>query len=700
MEADFIAFFRAAFLTQQPQRYAVMQPQQADRKYNDYAGALTDTQIAAHLAGHTTYAVPTTEHGLASYLPLDIDAGGIAAIHALMQATTQRGLWSFGQYHPERERGYVWIPFDDLVNTERIRRLGNELIAQVQRPGWKIENRATNEDTRLPLARHQWTGKHGELVIDGVRSSIDADPAAAVVQLAAVYRENPTSQLPPPPESATPRSTSIPSAQGITIATYNSATDLVHLLESYGAKRSRGQGARLYFCPFHDDNHASLLISKNGEHCRCMSAGSDCALSGHQYDAFNVLCIGERLTPAQALRRLNGLPDDPEPGGSGNGPQTPPATPGRSTQQSEADSPRQAHSAPQRSTEQTPAPRPQLQHNSSDLRLPKTCRCVLDVFTQASGHYWRGVPHLAKALDVDPRTVQRSLRRLEAEQLVERQQRGDGHTDIYRLVGGGVAKRVNIPDEPASAPEGGWQMPPTVIHEISVQEDSEARRGGISDTPFCCDEAAPVLEADADGAYCGPAGAVGFVGGAAYVPPQATSWYNLLTQVERPAPEREPEQIALPMSEAEPQAEPELRRPGARKRRRGRKKLTQPGQLVGRIIAAERKAAKLERGNASERRQAAAIRRQVEHMQRRQERAREQQAVQWYDATACDQWLEAQGTGGGPVLAETIPAPPSSSACEDYAITSRGLVSRLRALRQQAVGAAEGCPPSSSPVVS
>ena len=48
---DFVRRFRALFLRHDPARFAVMLPQNADRKYNDYQGKLTDAQIAAHLAG-------------------------------------------------------------------------------------------------------------------------------------------------------------------------------------------------------------------------------------------------------------------------------------------------------------------------------------------------------------------------------------------------------------------------------------------------------------------------------------------------------------------------------------------------------------------------------------------------------------------------------------------------------------------------
>ena len=182
-QQDRLTFFRHAFLKQQPTRHAVMQDRQADRKYNDYQGQLSDGQIAAHLAGRIVYAVPYAENGLASLLAFDIDAGGMQAIQAVTAACKRRALWSFGQYDPERERGYVYLPFDDLTNAERIRALGNEIIAEAGRDGWRIENRATNEDTRLPFARHRWTGRYGLLILGDQQIEIDPNPSAAFDQL-------------------------------------------------------------------------------------------------------------------------------------------------------------------------------------------------------------------------------------------------------------------------------------------------------------------------------------------------------------------------------------------------------------------------------------------------------------------------------------------------------------------------------------
>src|SRR5262245_31702346 len=83
-----VEFFRRAFLRQAPGRYAVMltlnEAQRLGQKYTERRGAITNPMIARHLLGAITLAAPAAVDGRAHLLPLDIDAGGIAAIHALI----------------------------------------------------------------------------------------------------------------------------------------------------------------------------------------------------------------------------------------------------------------------------------------------------------------------------------------------------------------------------------------------------------------------------------------------------------------------------------------------------------------------------------------------------------------------------------------------------------------------------------------
>ncbi len=310
--------FRRAFLRHAPQRYAVMltldEALRLGQKYTERRGGITDVMIVCHLDGTITLAAPAAIDQRAHLLPLDIDAGGIAAIHTLISESKQRGFWAFGQYCPrpgladEAQRGYVWLPFSSPVSADRLQALGAQLIAAVSLPGWKIEARAIHAVTRLPLGRHRHSGRFGNLVIGRQPISIDHNPAGALAELLRVYHENTSAGIPelPPPSQPRPRPAMQQLSTGITITRYNEVHDVEDLIQFYGARPARRRG--LYFCPFHPDEHASLSVYTRGgqRYCRCFSAHSDCPLAQYRLnDAFNVYCIGEGLDAKEALRRLN-----------------------------------------------------------------------------------------------------------------------------------------------------------------------------------------------------------------------------------------------------------------------------------------------------------------------------------------------------------------------------------------------------------
>ena len=162
--------------------------------------------------------------------------------------------------------------------------------------------------TRLPLARHMHTGRFGELMIGYQCISIDQNPAGALAELYQIYHENPSAGLPelPPPSKLTSRPARERNGEGITITRYNQAHDVEDLIRVYGGRPGRRRG--LYYCPFHEDEHASLSVyTRCGQrYCRCFSAHSNCPLAEHsRNDAFNVYCIGEGIDAKAALRRLN-----------------------------------------------------------------------------------------------------------------------------------------------------------------------------------------------------------------------------------------------------------------------------------------------------------------------------------------------------------------------------------------------------------
>ncbi len=682
-QSDTLSFFRHAFLRHQPRRYAVMQPKGADRKYSEYSGSLSDNQIKAHLEGRTTYAVPYGHAGLGHLLALDIDAGAPAAVIALLWACEQRGLWAFAQYDEQTSRGYVYVPFDDQTNLERLKLLGDDLIHQVQGDDWQIDNRATEADTRLPLARHRHTGRRGTLVVNGAQLNLDSDPDGALDELISAYQENPTDQLPAPPPKPTNKpagqQASRPAGPGYSIQDFNRDHDLNDLLTSYGAKLAKGHGRRLFFCPFHDDRNASLSVYRNREGktvCHCKSTHSGCKLSQRHGDAFYVYCIGEGLTEQQALRRLNGLPEDPEPK---TGPQTPPAAPqtrrtpsgGNKTPPRQQSTPRieqaptakdTAHENPnqpvhfsladaasnlrdtrpvrgdggvksntRRSTPIHPATQeekvygarntadaqgtrgghrgiPQRalllptdgrgvqyhpdesgdhqatstrtertyqaastqtkisleatigEHARKNRQLKPSTRALLEALFSLmdnTGRIWLSVEQYAKAANISERSARYGLRQLEDEGYLirDRDRSRDRQTNIYALM---------LP------PEGGQKVAPTCnyMHD-HVLESSRTSRGGQldpapapqasapkrADPPQAAAPEAPQVstEPDATGCYQGPAGAVAYASGVAYVPPEAEAWYRQLVEAGAIQIQQPPTPVAEPLP---PEPEP------------------------------------------------------------------------------------------------------------------------------------------------
>lgn len=480
---DPITFFRATFLQHTPQRRALMLLPGAGIKYRDIEGPLTDQELADHLAGRTTYAAPAAQAGLAALLPLDIDSGGLPAIHALIAAAKQRDLWAFGQYCPrenwpdEQQRGYVWIVVTELVAAARLQQLGQQLISQVD-PAYRIESRATEADTRLPLARHTHTGRFGYLVLSDQLIEIDLDPVAAHQLLADQLTPATPAQLPALQE---PKQTGVgqrpqTSASTIDIQRFNADNDLVELLGNYGAK---AVSRRLMLCPFHPDEHASLGVfqGRNGQTlCKCQSKHSDCPLSDHAHDAFSIYCVGEGLTPQEALRRLNGLPEE---GSQKTPPRTPPAAPGRTKSSpggtkipppSESAAREGQQPATSSSTSQQAAKQGIVFAALCDPRLTAKTRDVFRAIAElAPGlEAFQSIDQYAAQAGASERTTRSAIRQLENYGYLERvQDRGrDGQTNIYRLT---------LPGQGG----GGKKLPPheSRDHDLYSKHDLTGRGG-------------------------------------------------------------------------------------------------------------------------------------------------------------------------------------------------------------------------------
>lgn len=85
--------FRRLYLAQTPDSHARMNGPQADKKYTKVHQPISDHALAAHLAGHTTLAAPLVGPSeLTQHAALDIDHGGVEALHSVL-ATAQAQGW-------------------------------------------------------------------------------------------------------------------------------------------------------------------------------------------------------------------------------------------------------------------------------------------------------------------------------------------------------------------------------------------------------------------------------------------------------------------------------------------------------------------------------------------------------------------------------------------------------------------------------
>lgn len=540
---DLQSAFRSIFLAHAPQRHAKMCPPTDERKYSDHAGALSDRQVRFHLAGQATYAVPYAHAGLAQILPLDVDGGGLPALLALLDQCKQRGLSAFAIYHPrpdwpeEQQRGYVFVPFSELVAADRLQALGAQLAASCA--GAKVDSRATAADTRLPFGRHTHTGSYGELItLEGERIGLDSDLPGVLSHFFRGLCLNSPAQLPALPEPTARQVRQVRQGEGLDIAAFNRENDITELLDRYGARLAKGQGRRLYFCPAHDDKHASLAVwEHNGEHyCKCLSKHSGCKLAEHAHDPFGLYCAMEGLSSEEALRQLNrrdsapqSVPDAPTTTQQGGCSILPPPQP---TQ---------------------PASKPE-RHVGWASGEDKALREYMQVRASAGAVLY----HLARqklGANATHRQVNAEIAR----------RRGKPYDDrhLRRL----AAERQAILEDyyAAKADSQGGAFCPVPNAYMESDSCTETCRGGQADStrldlplvppspkaegpapllilpapadlpvpdPVLC--AAPVASG-AQQVLFGPAGAVAYPGGASFVPdvPAAASWYASVTELAR-----------------------------------------------------------------------------------------------------------------------------------------------------------------------
>ncbi|MDQ3732202.1 MAG: hypothetical protein M3329_09665 [Pseudomonadota bacterium] len=323
-----IVRFRRLFLAHQPPHQAWMQDAGAAHKYRKQFHAITNGELARHLAGTLTLAAPLVgQDGTARAAALDLDTGGEQALWSVIAAAVSKARVAFGIAcrggRDGHGGGHVWLLFDQPAAPERLRQLAQELAAEA---GVSAETYPTRKALRLPLGLHRWTGRRGQCLLpDNDTIGLDVGPNALAHALLAIdaLPRNQVTQLPTIPRPAAPEPRPGHQRQAalgkmsFTIERYNQATDLVDLLLGYSgriAEHFHGGGLIMH-CPcgqhLHGDRRPSLELqpathARNGRFI-ALGHAPRCAFyteRGQVINAFSAFCILEGLTPAQAVQRL------------------------------------------------------------------------------------------------------------------------------------------------------------------------------------------------------------------------------------------------------------------------------------------------------------------------------------------------------------------------------------------------------------
>lgn len=323
---DQFTTFRRLFLTHAPAHQAWMQPAHAAAKYRKKFHAVSDVELAAHLAGRITIAAPLSgADGQAQAAALDIDQGGDAALHRVLHAAHQRGLTvvAVTSAHADHAGGHVWLLFDAPAQPARLRFLADAVATDAD---VAAETYPSGRMLRLPMGVHRGSGQRGRLLLqDGTVLDLDAGGEAIATALALLdgLPRNPVDALPTEPlhrlEGGSQTRQAGTGVTGATIAAYNAVTDLVGLLTGYGGRIAAQyrSGRTLMHCPCgqhrNGDAHASLEIqpARQARYGRSVAVGyaPSCAFSTDLrvvVDAFAVYCHFEQCTPADAIRSLVG----------------------------------------------------------------------------------------------------------------------------------------------------------------------------------------------------------------------------------------------------------------------------------------------------------------------------------------------------------------------------------------------------------
>ncbi|HSH80550.1 MAG TPA: hypothetical protein VLA19_18630, partial [Herpetosiphonaceae bacterium] len=333
-QAELLTWYLATFVPDPERGYALMNSASAQHKYTRKGEALKTELIGGGLSGATrrpratgwtaiplsVACVPAHRDGWALAAAIDIDAGGAAAVQRALAVCADYGLWAFAQLgtSAEHDGGHVYIPVDKPAAASLLQDLAARVQACAGVPGEAYPN--GDHDLRLPLMLHLRAPggpKRFPLLLQSGELVDVTDPWAALATLHTRWRPNTLEELTaavgrlPALSITNPqklhKSKVNPQNGASVIRWFNDNHDLTDLLSSIGVRGADRLGA--VRCPWHGDRNPSLVIWRHHGTghlvCRCYSQRSGCPAAEPRYwDAFNVYCEIEGLSPSDAVKRL------------------------------------------------------------------------------------------------------------------------------------------------------------------------------------------------------------------------------------------------------------------------------------------------------------------------------------------------------------------------------------------------------------
>ncbi|MEM1007692.1 MAG: hypothetical protein AAGJ35_01690 [Myxococcota bacterium] len=337
-------------------RHGVMHPPSCEAKYSIKKTPLSMEHIhrsfdhktrriqqlkgAKRLSEHTLWSFATIplhrQQQWATFSIADIDSGGEEAVEKALQLCREHQLWAFVQLSESQKHqgGHLWIPCAEKLPAGVLKILAQKIKGTLP---YDIDAYPTDRLIRLPLMPHlrHPSGKPKRLALkttDHVTIPCE-NPDQALKKLRQQWKENTPEQItraieslsqqvqhtetntPVLPSRVQPRHRNrIQTDQERSVIQYYLRNnDMLAELRTLGVNVNE-QGA--YKCPWHNDKNPSLFVYYHDQKkewvCNCLSQKSGCraAVTNGHYDAFNLYCDDNNLSPRDAVKRIaeeNGL---------------------------------------------------------------------------------------------------------------------------------------------------------------------------------------------------------------------------------------------------------------------------------------------------------------------------------------------------------------------------------------------------------